>query len=190
MPQSNHPTEAGNQPASSPHFLVLGRILRPHGVRGELRLQVITDYPERIADLDSIFIGRDPFDPSSAIEFGVVGARRHREQMLVRLEGITNRDDVEPYRGQLLMVALDDAVPLEDNEYYVFQIIGASVVTTDGEDLGKVQDVLETGANDVFVVRGGIYGEVLIPDIPDVVLEISPDTTRITVALPPGLIQD
>lgn len=190
MPQSSHSTEAGNQPASSPHFLVLGRILRPHGVRGELRVQIVTDFPERVADLDSVFIGRDPYNTASAQEFGVIGARRHREQLLVRLEGINSRDDVDPYRGQLLMVSLEDAVPLDDDEYYIFQIIGAAVVTTEGEELGQVQEVLETGANDVLLVRGGIYGEVLIPDIPDVVLNIDLKNARITVALPPGLIQN
>ncbi len=189
MPDSAFAQEAG-LPASSPHFLVLGRIQRPHGVRGELRLQIITDYPERIADLDVVYIGRDPYDPTSAIGFTVTGTRRHREQLLVRLEGIDTREEADRYRDHLLMVSLEDAIPLEEDEYYTFQIIGAEVLTTDGVSLGTIREVLETGANDVFVVQGGLYGEVLLPDIPTVILEIDIDNRRMTVEIPPGLLPE
>ncbi|NPV68557.1 MAG: 16S rRNA processing protein RimM [Anaerolineae bacterium] len=186
---ANRP-EAGRQPASQPAFLVLGRLLRPHGVRGEMLLQVITHYPERIADLETVFIGPDPYDRQTAIGFTVVRTRRHRGQLLITLKGIDTREDADTYRNQYLMVALDDAVPLEEDEYYLFQVLGARVVTTTGEDLGRVTDVLETGANDVFVVTGGLRGEVLIPDIADVVLEVDVENGRITVALLPGLLPD
>lgn len=190
MPPANQQPEAGQQPASLPVFLVLGRIMRPHGVRGELRLQVLTDYPERISALETVYIGRDPYDAGSATGFSVLGARRHREQILIRLEGIDSRDDAEAHRGQLLMVALDDAVPLEEGEYYAFQIIGSAVITTEGDNLGSIREIIETGANDVFVVQGGLYGEVLIPDIPEVVLEVNLQTRQVTIALPPGLLPD
>jgi 16S rRNA processing protein RimM len=107
---------------------------------------------------------------------------------LVRLDGIATREEAELYRGQLLMVALDDAVPLEDGEYYLYQILGARMVTTEGEDLGRIQEILETGANDVFIVSGDSYGEILIPDIPDVILDVDIDQGVVTVALPPGLL--
>ncbi len=164
--------------------------MRPHGVRGELRLQTLTDYPDRISALETVYIGRDPYDAGSATGFSVIGARRHRDQVLIRLEGIDTRDEAETHRGQLLMVALDDAVPLEEGEYYAFQIIGSTVITTEGETLGSIREIIETGANDVFVVQGGLYGEVLIPDIPEVVLEVNLQARQVTVALPPGLLPD
>lgn len=189
QPDAQNP-EAAPPPASDPAFLVLGRILRPHGVRGELRIQVSTHYPERMAGLDTVYIGPNPHDREAAHGFGMVGARRHRDLWLVRLEGLTNREDADRYRDQLLMVALDDAVPLEAGEYYVYQILDARVVTTDGEDLGKIVDVLETGANDVFITRGSIYGEVLLPDIPEVILDVNVQDKIVTVDPPPGLLPE
>ncbi|MFC1961268.1 ribosome maturation factor RimM, partial [Chloroflexota bacterium] len=183
--------EAGDQPVSdtslnlpakaSPSFLILGRIQRPHGVRGEMRIRVITDYPERIADLETVYLGTDPYNEQTATAYPLTSIRGHRDQLLIKLEGITSRDDVEPLRQQLLMVALENAVPLEAGEYYVFEILGTEVITTDGQNLGRVSEVLETGANDVFVVTGGPYGEVLIPDIPEVVLEIDLEDNRVIV---------
>lgn len=185
---SEQPTGADASPAAELSFLVLGRIMRPHGVRGEMRLQVITDYPDRISRLEQVYIGDDPYDPESAIAFTVEGTRSHRDTLLLRLEGISDRDIAETYRGKLLMVALEDAIPLEAGEFYVFELIGMEAITDAGESLGRITSVLETGANDVFVVTGGMYGEVLIPDIPEVVPEIDLENNRITVVLPPGLL--
>ncbi len=191
MPASAQPShEAGQTPASVPSFLILGRIARPHGVRGEINVQIVTAYPERISDLEQVYIGRDPYDASGATAFTLSGVRRHRGAVLIRLEGITTREDAERYRDQFLMVALDNAVPLEEGEYYLFEIIGAVVVTDQGETLGRVSDVLETGANDVFVVTGGTRGEVLIPDIPEVVQDIDLEQKRITITPLPGLLPD
>lgn len=191
-PQADNdtPSEAAQPPASEPAFLALGRITRPHGVRGELRLQILTDYPERITHLETVYIGPSTKDRDSAAAYGMISARKHREQMIVKLEGLTDRDDAELLRGQLLMVTLDDAVPLEEGEYYLFQIIGARMVTTDGEDLGRIVEVLVTGANDVFIVRGGPYGEVLMPDIPEVILDVDIVKRQVTVKPPPGLLPE
>jgi 16S rRNA processing protein RimM len=188
--QEHEQPEAGRQPASDPAFLVLGRILRPHGVRGEMLLQIITQFPERIADLGTVFIGTDPHDPASAAPFAVASTRQHRGQLLIRLDGIADRNEAELCRNKLLMVALDDAVPLAEDEYYQFQVIGAEVVTADGESLGQIDEILETGANDVFVVRGGLYGEVLIPDIDDVILDVDIEHQIVTINPLPGLLPD
>ena len=182
--------EAGRNPASAPAFLVLGRFARPHGVRGELHLVITTAFPDRIADLETVFVGTDPYDTDAAVPYQVAGARRHRDQLLVRLESVDTREAAELLRGKLLMVALDEAVPLEEDEYYLFQVIGARVVTTDGEDLGRVAEILETGANDVFIVRGGPRGEILLPDIDEVVLDVDVEHGVMTVALLPGLLPD
>lgn len=190
MPDPGSQSEANRKSASEPVFLVLGRILRPHGVRGELRVEVITDYPERIADLETVFTGSNPYDKTTATAQHIANVRRHRNYLLVVLEDVTTRDDAELYRGQLLMVALEDAVPLEEDEYYTFQILGANVVSTTGEELGQVSEILRTGANDVFVLRGGPRGEVLIPDVPHVVVEVDIENQAITVDLIPGLLPD
>jgi len=182
--------QSTGQGTHEPAFLILGRIMRPHGVRGELRIQVVTKYPERIAQLNTVYIGPDPYDTRTATACKVQGVRRHREQLLIRVAGVTTRDDAEQFRGQLLMVALEDAIPLNEGEYYVYQVLNARVVTTEGEELGRVSEVLETGANDVFIVQGGARGEVLIPDVPHVVLSVDIENKVITVDPPPGLLPD
>ena len=189
-PQDQTLPEAGHNPASTPAFLVLGRLARPHGVRGELQLVVTTAFPERIADLETVYVGVDPHDVEAAVPYKIAATRRHRDQLLVRLQTIHTREDADAMRGKLLMVALDDAVPLEEDEYYVFQVIGARVVTTEGEELGRVAEILETGANDVFIVRGGPRGEILLPDIDDVVLDVDVAKGLVTVAILPGLLPD
>jgi 16S rRNA processing protein RimM len=189
-PHPNDHSEAGVSPASEPVFLVLGQIMRPHGVRGELRLRVITDYPERIGQLDTVYIGPDPHDAQSAVAFAVAATRRHREHLLVKLKGLDTRDEVEPYRGQWLMVRLADAVPLAEGEYYVYQVLNADVITIGGDHIGKVREVLETGANDVFVVQGDRGEEILIPDVPHVVVDIDIANKQITVDPLPGLLPE
>lgn len=181
---------AGADRASDPAFLVLGKIVRPHGVRGEMSLKILTDFPERIADLDAVYLGSSAYDEAGATEHEVLSTRRHREQLLIKLSDIPTRDEAALQRGKLLMVTLADAVPLEEGEFYLYQIIGAEVVSEDGEVLGTLKEVLETGANDVYVVTGGMRGEVLLPDIPEVILDVDVNAQRITVALPPGLLPD
>lgn len=185
--QQQNGSEAGKASASDPLFLLLGRIIRPHGVRGELRLSVLTDFPERIAGLERVYVGSDPYRDDDATPYAVEAVRRHREALLVSLEGIRDRDAADLLRGKLLMVALDDAVPLDDDEYYLYQTLGMAVVTTEGEALGTVREILETGANDVLVIRGGLRGEVLLPDTDEVVVDFDLETRTITVNLLPGL---
>lgn len=104
--------------------------------------------------------------------------------MLITLDGYEDRDKAEALRGELVLVRLEDAVPLRHGEYYHHQIIGLSVVTDEGEELGSVAEIIKTGANDVYVVRGQ-GGEVLLPAIQSVIRKIEP--SRMIVHLLPGL---
>ena len=175
----------------APHFLILARVLRPHGVRGDLSVQVLTDFPERIAQLDVVHIGRDPDQPDRMTQHHVMRAKRAKnDQWLLHLEGVETREDGDLLRGQYICVSLTDAVPLEDDEVYLFQVMGIAVHTKDGQHLGRVTDFIETGANDVYIVRGDLYGEVLIPAIQGVILDINVETGIMTVDLPDGLLPD
>jgi 16S rRNA processing protein RimM len=176
---------------AAPRYLILGRVLRPHGVRGELRVQPITRFPERMADLETVLIGKDPeADETQLQRFEVESARSANDAWLVRLAGVNDRDTADRFRNLYLLVSLENAVPLEEDEVYLFQVIGLDVVTTDGELLGKVENLIETGANDVYIVKGGAYGEVLIPAIDSVVLNIDTDAGVMTVQIPEGLLPD
>lgn len=166
-----------------PRYLVVGRILRPHGVRGELRVETFTDFPERIAALDRVYLGSEylPYKP--------LNVRMHQELVLLTLEGCADRDAADLLRGVLVSVKREDAVPLESGEYYHFQLVGLQVETDAGESLGEVASVFEApGANDVLVVFGP-HGEVLLPVISDVILNIDFEARRILVHLLPGLLK-
>lgn len=169
-----------------PPFLLLGRVLRPHGIRGELRLEVITAYPDRIVEGRRVFLGADPEDVSAAEERRVVRARRHKQYLILELDGISDRDEADTFRDQYVMVPLENAVPLDEGEFYLFQALGLDVYTDEGEFLGQVSDVIETGANDVYVVHGP-SGEILLPDIEECILKVDIPANRMTVHLMEGL---
>ncbi|PJF40050.1 MAG: 16S rRNA processing protein RimM [Phototrophicales bacterium] len=178
-----------NHPDSSqryqPDYLLLGEILRPHGVRGELRIRILTDYPERIAKLKTIFIGDSP--TAKGIQpYTVENMRMNKGYGLLKLKEISDRNEAERFRKLFVMVALEDAVPLEEGEFYLYQLIGLAVQTTDGRSLGHITDVIETGANDVYVVNGSQYGEILIPAIESTIIETNIDAGILTVRLLEG----
>ncbi|MBN2305725.1 MAG: 16S rRNA processing protein RimM [Anaerolineae bacterium] len=172
-----------------PSFLLLGRVLRPHGIRGELRIEVMTDYPERITPDTELHLGSDPDDAGSVTTYRVANARKHQQYLILHLEGISDRSAADRLRGLYVMVAFDDAVPLEEGEFYLFQAIGWDVYTEDGEFLGQVAEIIETGANDVYVVNGP-RGEILLPAIDECVVDIDIDAGRMTVRLMDGLLGD
>lgn len=176
-------------PPEQPPFLVLGRVLRPHGIRGELRMEILTAYPERIVPGKRLYIGPDTSRPDTAVVYVVSRARKHQHYLIMQVEGIDNRSAAELLRDQYIMVTPDEAVPLEEGEFYLFQLIGLTVRTDKDDLLGELTEVIETGANDVYVVRGP-RGEVLLPAIDDCILDIDFDNQTMTVHLLDGLLGD
>ena len=176
---------------SGPQFLILGRVLRPHGIRGDLSIKVMTQFPERLSNLEYVFLARDADQPRKQTKQRVTWARSAKnDQWLMHFEGVNDRDSADLFRDQYVLVSLADAVPLEDDEIYLFQVIGLDVQTAEGESLGRVVDIIETGANDVYVVQGGPHGEVLIPAISGVILDTDVQAGILKVQLPPGLLSD
>jgi 16S rRNA processing protein RimM len=173
-------------PGEQPHYLLLGRILRPHGVRGELRVEVLTAYPERILPGMDVCIGPDP-SADGAAEYEITKVRTHQQYLILQVDGVGDRDAADLLREQYVMIALENAVPLEEDEFYLFQAIGLAVCTDEGEDLGVIVDVLETGANDVYVVQGP-RGEVLLPAIDECIVDVDIDAGKMTVHLMDGLL--
>jgi 16S rRNA processing protein RimM len=161
--------------------LAVARIVRPWGLRGELKAEILTEDPHRFERLETVYVG-SRFEP-----YGLEGARLHKNAVRLKLTGCDDRDAAEAQRGLLVHVAMEDALPLEEDEYWIHQIIGLTVWSVSGERLGVVHEVLETLANDVYVVRGGGEG-LLIPALDDVVLEIDLARGRMVVELPEGLV--
>lgn len=171
-----------------PEYLLLGRILRPHGVRGELKIQVATDYPERIAELETVYIASD-MNAENPRPYAVQAARLHQGYVLLTIKGIASRNDADKLRGSYVMVNVADAVPLDEDEFYLYELIGMQVVTEDGQELGAIAEVMETGANDVYIVRSDT-GTILLPAHEETVIEYDFDARTVTMRLPDGLLPD
>ena len=170
--------------SAEPRFLAVGRVIKPHGVHGEVRVELMTDLPQRFEWLKVIYVGERNPRP-----IAVESVRYHQEFVLLKLAGYPTRTEAEALRNELLQVPEEEAIPLEEGEYFLHQLLGLEVFTEGGQGLGRLTDVLETGANNVFVVVGP-GGEHLIPDIPDVVQEVDVDGGRIVIRPLPGLLGD
>lgn len=170
-----------------PKYLLLGEILRPHGIRGEVRMRVLTDYPERIGELETVYLGRHENDPDPK-PYTVDSMRMHQQYVLLKLNGIEDRTIAERLRQLIVMVDIQHAVPLEEGEFYLFELIGLTVKTEDGETLGELVEVLETGANDVYIVASPEYGEVLLPAIESTIIKTDVANNEMIVRIPEGLI--
>jgi len=163
-------------------FLAVGRVARPHGVRGELVLEVLTEFPQHLAEAEVVYLGE------AAVPHALRRVRQSRgQQLIIQLADCLDRNAAEAYRGQLVQIKTEQAAPLPPGRYYHHQILGLDVVTEAGEALGQVTEILETGANDVYVVKGPAGEEVLLPALRSVILQIDLEARRITVHLMEGL---
>ena len=161
-------------------FLAIGRVLRPHGVRGELLLETLTDFPEHLSEMETVYLGE------AAEPHPLRSVRIHRKQLLIQLADCPDRETAETFRGQLMQIRGEAAAPPPPGRYYQHQLIGLSVVTDEGEALGEIAEVIETGSNDVYVVRGP-SGELLLPALRSVIQSIDLESRRVVVHLIPGL---
>lgn len=163
-------------PHPAPERLVIGRVRRPWGLRGGLRIEVLTERPERFRIGAEVFIQSKPYR--------IRRVRREKGSLIIWLSGVDTLETAQAMRGQLLEVPFTPPPP---ERFYQFQMLGLEVWTDTGEFLGHIQDILETGSNDVYVVRGPL-GEVLLPAIDTVVQQIDLDQRRMRVHPLPGLL--
>jgi 16S rRNA processing protein RimM len=164
-------------------YLAVGRVVGVHGMQGELKVESFTDFPERF-DPDSLLLLGDDLE-----EVTVLASRPHKGNILLQLSTIRHRSDAELLRGQWLYVSEDEAIALDEDRYWVHDILGMTVVSDTGEDLGTVYDVLFTGANEVYVVRSAKPArEILLPATDEVVRAVDVANRRMTVHLIPGLV--
>jgi 16S rRNA processing protein RimM len=149
--------------------LVVGAIVGTHGLYGEVRVRLYTDDPEHLTGLDHLLVGE------KRTPYAVESIRFHKGMALIQFAGVDDVDAAEALRGAVIRISGADARPLEENEFYLYQVVGLEVRAESGEAIGTVTDVIETGANMVFVVTPPDGGkEELFPSIPEVVLDIQP----------------
>ena len=169
------PTQGEPTGSSEPQRLSIGVIVGPHGVRGQLKMQIWTHFPERIPRLKTIYF--DESDEPRRLRRATVNATI----ALLDIEGSESRDEAARYRGAVVRIPAGEAAPLEEGEFFHHQIIGLPVFNEEGQPLGEVTDILETGANDVYVVRDAEGRENLFPALESVVLSIDPEARRMVV---------
>lgn len=166
-------------------FLAVGKIVNTHGIRGELRVIPMTSDVSRFDYLLYTWIRVD----GRLQEFRVTQVRYHKQFVLVKLQGIDNMTDAEALKGCELLVDRQNARPLEEDEYFICDLIGMKVYEED-KLLGELTEVLQTGSNDVYVVTGEDRKEVLIPALKWVVTQVDLENKRMQVKLPEGLLDE
>ena len=173
--------------APEPRYLAVGQVIGVHGVHGELKVQILTDDPHRFGRLERVFVGPDGTEP---LRYGLEHYRLHQKWLLLKLEGVDDREGAAALRGQLVVIPMEEAIPLEEGEYYEHQIIGLQAWTADGTHLGEVVEILYSPANDVYVVQGisPLPREILIPAIAGVVQKVDLEAGQLIVELPEGLL--
>ncbi len=164
--------------------LTVGEIVAPFSRFGEVKVNLLTDFPERFERLKQIAL-RSP-DNTLTLK-SVASARLHKGQILLKLNGVETMNDAEALRGWKVQVRQADAVPLAENEFYIHDLIGCEVVTEEGTSLGKITNVLLNPANDIYVVGSG-KNEILLPAIRDVVQRVDVQTRKVWVTPTPGLL--
>ena len=155
-------------------YLLLGEIVRPQGIRGEVKVRHYTDDPERFYELDVVFLKRgEKYD-----EAGVEDARVQGDDVYLKLEGIDDRNEAEKLRGIQLWVDRDNAVELGEDEVFIADILGARAFDTKGNQLGVLKDVLPPGGVDVFVLKTP-KGNLMFPALKEVLLEMNADEGKL-----------
>jgi 16S rRNA processing protein RimM len=159
--------------------VAVGRILGPWGLQGDLKVEPLTDFPERFAAGCKLYV--------EGVAYTIEGCRWGKGKVYIKLSGIDDTTAAGALRQRFLEVPEEELKPLSEGEYYQFQIVGLEVRTTEGQPLGKVAQILSTGSNDVFVVHGE-GGELLIPAVDDIVKVIDLDGGWMEVELAEGLL--
>lgn len=171
-------------PLSEPGFVLVGILRRPHGLHGEAQVSIETDFPERLKAGTKLFLG---------VERTPVTIRSYRtanDSLLLSFEEFPDRGSIEHIRNAPLFSRIEDSPPLPEGRYYRHQLIGLDVFSDDGRALGRLTQVLDTSANDIYVVDSEGGSEILLPAIADVVKNVDLDNKRVTVHLLPGLLPD
>lgn len=165
-------------------YFQVGVISSTHGIRGEVKVYPTTDDPARFRRLKEVLL--DTGGGWLTLELEQV--RFFKQMVIVKFKGYDSINDVEKYRSKGLYVPREQAVPLEEGEYYIADLLGMKVLTEDGGHFGTLRDVMQTGANDVYVIDSLHSGEVLVPAIADCILEVSVEQGWMKIRLLEGLL--
>ncbi len=164
-------------------LLQVGAIIKTHGIRGEVKVYPLTDDVNRFKTLKEVVLEPE----SDNITLEIEGVKFQKNLVILKFKGYDNINDIEMHVKKGIFVTRDNAVELEEDEYFVADLIGLNVVTDDGEDFGVIKDVLHTGANDVYVIDHD-NKDVLVPAIKECILDVSIDDNVMKIHLMKGLV--
>ncbi|HWQ04233.1 MAG TPA: ribosome maturation factor RimM [Longilinea sp.] len=182
VPPEKPVNDAGSPLKGEPVFLVVGKLRRAHGLAGDILMEVITDFPERMRSGRELFIGEEH------MPVHLQKSHVHPPFLLLKFREFDTPDEVGKFRNSMVYVRADNLPPLPEGEYYQHQLVGLQVVTEDGQSLGILTEVLETGANDVYIVKTADGNEVLLPAIREVIQRV--DLAEKTMIVRPQTWQD
>lgn len=165
-------------------FLKVGVITTTHGVRGEVKVYPTTDEPERFLELDHVLLdtGKEFRD------LEIKNVRFFKNLVILKFKGIDNINDIEKYKGHDLWIPREEGQELDEDEYYIADLLGLRVMLDDGTEFGTLKNVMETGANDVYIINTNAHGEVLVPAIRECIQDIDLEKNTMTIHLMKGLI--
>ena len=161
-------------------LVAIGKVLKPHGVRGEIRVQILTDFPERFHETAEVHLVSPE---SSVLPHKVETVRFHSAWVLIKLAGIQDPESAASFRGWLVSVPETELVELEPDEYWHFQLEGLEVRDDSGTLLGRLEEILQTPGHDLYLVRGP-SGEVLIPAVAEFIVSVDLEAGQMVVRLP------
>ena len=166
-------------------FLRIGVVTSPHGVRGEVRVYPTTDELSRFSEVGTLLLEKGGVRSSRTVES--VKLLKAKEMVVLKLSGIDSAEDAEQIRNAELLIRREQSSPLKEGQYFIGDLLDLKAVREDGTEAGTVEDVLETGANFVLVIRKPDGKELLLPVIPDCVLSVDPDEETVKIHVLPGL---
>ena len=162
---------------------VVGQVLKPQGIKGEIKVKSISSTPERFKKLKKIYIQKE-----NLLTFSIESVRISNKFVFLKLLGINNREDTEILRGCDILIDESDLIDLLPGDYFVHDLIGCRVVTEDGLKLGELIDVSQYSSNDVYVVKNEAGVEILLPATKEVIKQVNVDQKQIIVHLLEGLL--
>ena len=165
-------------------YLEIGQIVNTFGIKGMVKIKPFTDDINRFDRLKKIYIS----NKNGKKEYQIQEVKYHKNMVLMKLEGVDTPEQADLLRQSYLLIDRADEEPLEEGVYYIVDLLGLEVYTDDNKLLGKVDDIFNTGSNDIYVVKDEMGKQILLPGIPDVLTNVDLEKGRITVHLMPGLI--
>ncbi|MGZ3637935.1 MAG: ribosome maturation factor RimM [Ktedonobacterales bacterium] len=180
---TNPPTSSQPRPIDE-EWVVVGEFVGPFGIHGEVKLRPITDFPERFERTPTLYVG------DKHVPYRVEQAHMHKQLVLLRLAGITDVDAAEQLRGAQVWIPATELTPLQEDQFYLHDVVGLRVQHVNGRPLGVVTDVVSTGASELFVIRDPQGKEVLLPVVKSFVKQIDLAQGIILVDPIPGLFDE